>query len=387
MIKPSENNCCGCTACQNICPENAVTMQRNNKGFLMPVISAEKCIGCGLCSKVCRFSERMDKAGADNEPLAAYALRKRRGRKDSQSGGAFAAAAEIILFRGGVVYGAAFDGIYAYYRRTDSIKELKSLKGSKYVQADLRSVFSEVKNDLEHGKITLFSGTPCHVDGLLSFLRQKKTDISLLYTCDLVCHGTPSPLLLKDYIDYLNKKFCNIQDFQFRTKKFSGWHGCNESFRIGRKCIWSNNNVNIFYSHLGLRDCCYSCPYTSVERAGDLTVGDCWGIENQMPDFDDDRGTSLLLLNTEKAESLLPGLHSACMIRKIELRDYLQPNLRHPTEKPEAYDDFWDDYFERGFLPAVSRYCGFDENNYQYFSPVRKKLGSLKRKIKVAFRR
>lgn len=378
MLEKQEENCCGCTACMQACPKDAITMWENQKGFLMPMVDPEKCIQCGICRQVCRFEGQVGNPLPESS-LEVYGIKKKHGRLQSQSGGAFAAFAEHMLLQGGTVYGVAARGKNIFYTRICSMKELPSLKGSKYVQASVGNVFMEVKKDLEDGRNVLFSGTPCHVDGLYAFLRQKKVDVRPLITCDVVCHGVPSPKIFCDYYDYLKRRFGMVHDFNFRKKFVGGWHAHIESFMTSsNKLITSINYRNIFYSHLELRESCYRCPYTSINRSADITVGDFWGIEKTDLLYDDGDGVSLVLVRSQKGKQFFKEILSNVKSQQYQVKDCLQPNLQHPTEKPSDYNAFWKMYQECGFDETVKKYCGFSEGDYTEETFLR----NIKRKIR-----
>lgn len=385
MITKGEGDCCGCTACLQVCPRNAISMQENEKGFLSPTINKTKCVDCGLCENVCRFEKRIRDRLPEGNPQI-YGLKKRQGRLRSQSGGAFAAFAETVLYSGGIVYGVTAEKKEIYYVRIESIEGLPSLKGSKYVQASMKNVLMEVRQDLEDNKRVLFSGTPCHIDGLYAFLEEKKISVKKLLTCDLICHGTPSPRVFRDYYDYLTRRFSMVEHFNFR-KKFGGeWHSHIESFKEkGKYLITSTNYVDIFYSHLELRESCYNCPYSSTNRISDITIGDFWGIEKVNLSYDDGDGVSLVFANSQKGKNFIPEIVSKAKIRKYRLEDCIQPNLLHPTEKPEMYEKFWKSYFEKGFEHTVKHYCGFSSENYTkktFVQHLKREIKRFGRKVK-----
>lgn len=215
-----EDICCACSACKQICPQNAIIMKRDERGFLLPEVLGDKCIDCKLCEKVCIFKERL-KNPLQKNVLKVVGIKKKKERHLSQSGGAFAAFAEKVLENNGIVYGVVYDKVARYFRVTE-LTQLQRVKGSKYVQAEVNDIFLEVENDLKNKKEVLFSGTACHIDGLYSYLKKKNINMEKLITCDLICHGVPSPLLLEEYIKYTESKFGEIKEFNFRKKLRGG---------------------------------------------------------------------------------------------------------------------------------------------------------------------
>ena len=306
MDKIENNKCCACSACYSICPTNAISMNIDEKGFKRPVIDKNKCINCGLCEKTCAFNNKI-LIKLNNQQVYAIKVKDEKKRKQSQSGGAFSIIAEKFLKKSSLVYGVTLkEDFNAEYIGIDSVKDLHKLKGSKYVQAQINDVYKDVLKNLQQNKIVFFSGTPCHIDGLLKYLKINNVSVDNLYTCDIVCHGTPSPQIFKNYIKFQEKEYkSQIQKFNFRDKLF-GWHSHIETIKLKKRIsiVSSENYVNIFYSHLCLRNECYNCPYASTNRVSDITIGDYWGIEKIHPNFDDNKGISLVILNNEKGKKI-----------------------------------------------------------------------------------
>ncbi len=231
------STCTGCRACEQSCPKKAITFREDIKGFLYPVINQELCIDCGVCKKNCVVHEQ-HKWDEKGEVYACW-NRNRKMRRESTSGGVFRLLGEKMLKQGGVVYGAAFDQNFVVrHKRIDNIKELPVLLGSKYVQSDLGSVYLDVKKDLEDGKGVLFSGVPCQVAGLKNYLKKEYDN---LLCVDILCHGVPSPLVFRDYLQYMQKCYqSKIKKINFRYKK-PGWtvFSMRIDFVSGKKYIRS----------------------------------------------------------------------------------------------------------------------------------------------------
>lgn len=387
MDKIENNKCCACSACYSICPKNAISMNIDEKGFKRPVIDKKKCINCGLCEKTCAFNNKI-LIKLDNQKVYAVKVKDEKKRKQSQSGGAFSIIAENFLKKSSLVYGVTLrDDFNAEYIGINSIKDLPKLKGSKYVQAQINDVYKNVLKNLQQNRIVFFSGTPCHVDGLLKYLKIKNVNIDNLYTCDIVCHGTPSPEIFKKYIKFEEKEYkSQIQEFNFRNKLF-GWHAHIETIKLKNRisALVSKNYVNIFYSHLCLRDECYSCPYASTDRVSDITIGDYWGIEKIHPNFDDNKGISLVILNNERGKKIFECIKNDVLYVETSLRDCIQHNLEHPTKRPKEYEYFWNDYKTYGFKYVIKKYCNYNkEENYSinYYYLLKYK-DILKKYIKV----
>lgn len=281
---------------------------------------------------------------------------------NSSSGGMFTAVSDLILDRGGVVYGAAFDENFTVrHQRAETRKGRDRFRGSKYVQSDLGDTFSQVKKDLLDGREVLFTGTPCQVAGLKNFLNQSKVDRFKLYSCDLVCHGVPSPKIFHDYFAFMTGKYhSSAESLTFRYKP-PGWRAqaMRISFKNGKKYIadaGSDLFYRLFLPNLILRDSCYACPFASVDRTGDLTIGDFWGIEKSMPDFEDEKGVSLVLVNTEKGRRLFEAVKNALIFQPSSLHDCLQPTLERPSAVSPKAGLFWADYQRHGFDFVAKKY-------------------------------
>lgn len=311
--------CSGCTACLFACPHGAISMGKDGEGFLYPRIDADKCIDCGLCRKVC---DSLGEGGIESPRVyAAYAI-DQAVRRASSSGGIFSLLAENILLRGGVVYGAAFDEHFEVkHIAIENVKQLDLLRGSKYVQSALNDTFAETKENLGGGREILFSGTPCQIGGLKGYL---KSDYPNLITVDLVCHGVPSPRVWKKYVDIMKKGAdAHIERISFRTKN-SSWKRYAVSFSYENDTAylryhWDDPYMRGFLKGLYLRPSCYNCRFKSNNRASDITLADFWGIENVLPEMDDDKGTSLVIANTRKGRRVLSEIKDKMRVEEVRM--------------------------------------------------------------------
>jgi coenzyme F420-reducing hydrogenase beta subunit len=350
-------NCCGCTACIAVCPKEAISMQPDTMGFLYPVVDERKCVGCGKCEKVCAFSDRYDKSANLEKPLAFGARHKdMKEVATSRSGAAFIALSDVILNSGGVIYGAGYvDHFRVAHKRATTKQQRDEFKGSKYVQSDLQGTFSMVKNDLQSGLTVMFSGTPCQTAGLASFIGTKLRD--KLFLVDLICHGVPSPYIWRDFLSYIEKKHGgNVVRVNFRDKKKYGWTAHKETFKFNGE-VEEIHFSFIFYKHIIFRHSCGKCHYTNLQRPSDITLGDFWGWEKTNPEFNkDDKGISLLLVNTEKGRWLLEQARKDLNTFPANIEDCLQSNLQEPTRIPPARNEFEKLYAKKGFLAAMKRY-------------------------------
>ena len=376
-------DCCGCTACASICPHNAISMKPDTLGFLYPEVDMEKCVDCGLCEKVCAFNDNYDTSLSLSQPDV-YAARHKDMQEieTSRSGAAFIALSDWVIEHGGIVYGAGYtDHFRVVHKRAVSKEERNEFKGSKYVQSDLTGVFRQVKADLKAGLLVMFSGTPCQTAGLNSYVGKKLREN--LYLVDIVCHGVPGPFIWRDYLAYLERKHGDkICWVNFRDKQLYGWTAHYESFKFvngGGKMTFTYT----FYKHIMFRHSCGVCPYTNTHRPSDITLADFWGWEKTDPTFNvDDKGVSLVLINTEKGRKLFEAVKDNMNIIPVKLEDCLQPNLQHPSIIHPKRMDFERDYARKGFEYVMKKY---GDMGWRY--RVRRILGKVKRIMKGVLRR
>lgn len=378
MLLDSKEKCCGCSACYSICPVNAVTMLSDEEGFEYPDIDSEKCTDCGLCKKVCQFVPTYDR-GENFEIPVVYGSKHKNDvlRENSRSGGAFMAMAEYVVSNGGVVYGVTLDeSLTPKHICIDKISNLHILQGSKYVEAEIGDTFKRVESDLKNGKNVLFASTACKAAGLKSYIKNKKVKGDLI-TVGLICHGVPSRKIFKDYISYQNKRFFSkIKTFNFRDKSF-GWNTHYESFILkNNRKIVSTMFRNIFFSECILRPSCYNCVYTNTKRSEDITLGDFWGIENVNKEFDDNKGVSCVILNSEKAVELYNCIKDNVSDFKCSIDDCKQIHLSEPTHRPYNREKFWSTYKNKGFIKALEsvfgRFYGLKMTLKSYIRMIRK---------------
>lgn len=354
------NLCFGCTACEAACPTNAIKMKKNEKGFLFPEISKTMCIQCGKCEKVCPYKTSIEK----NEIISSYAFihNDKSILKKSSSGGLFSALSDIIFAQGGVVYGAVLDkNMHVHHTRATTQTERNAMRGSKYVQSALNDTFSCIKMDLQIGKTVFFTGTPCQVDGLKHFLYPVK--VGKLITCDLVCNGVPSPLIWEEHVKFLEKKYHKkMTGYDFRPKKW-GWSVHKEcAYFEGKKIVHSTAYTdlfrNIYYGRLVMRNSCNGCPYTCLDRVGDVTIADCRNFERIYPQVDTFDGVSLALLNTETGKKLFMEASKNAVIYPVDIKKIMQPPLSGPGKASSHSEEFWDNYRKYGYEYAVKQQYG-----------------------------
>lgn len=344
-IGKSPDACCGCGACINICPVDAITMRDDEYGFRYPYVNADLCITCKKCEKVCDFV-KTENVGMS--PLKAYAAV----HKDfsvlnkSSSGGVFSALVEYVLSQNGAVCGCIFDeSLNAIHVCVEEEKDIISMRKSKYLQSDIGFIYREVKGRLDNQQLVLFTGTPCQVAAVKSFLAPKKYDN--LLTMDLICHGVPSQQMFNKYLEYLEQKYrTKIIGFDFRSKRY-GWQRYSTEFTDYRKKTKNLGKFNEFYmpAFTGgniVRPSCFSCKYACKERVGDITAGDFWGQEKSHLSLDAKKGLSLCIINTQKAIDLLPELKKRLHLEEVDYNVAATGNycLNAPTSKGKKWEEY-----------------------------------------------
>ncbi len=354
MITKFRKSCFGCTACGEVCPVGAIDFERDELGFIYPIISEDKCIQCNKCEKICPVVTFKETVNEKNR--TAYAARHNNLTEveTSRSGAAFTAISDVVFLQGGIVYGASFDEKFNVKHSEAKDKETcRKFKGSKYVQSDLRGVIKDIKDELLLGKKVLFSGTPCQVAGVKASISKELS--ANLYVVDIVCHGTPSPKLWSDYLQYVRKSYKgDLKVFDFRDKSIKGWSDHVESYVIGDKKYSSKLYTRLFYSNSFFRESCYSCPFANLNREGDITLADFWGWEKIDKDLNsDNKGISLVLVNSDKGHELFYNAKKDLRVKKVEIEQCLQPNLIGPTKDPKNRKALVDYYTRKGFDKLV----------------------------------
>lgn len=370
-------HCVGCSACNAVCKFDAIRLMKTKEGFLTAVIDKSKCTDCGMCKKVC---PALNEALKNQHEPTVYAFKaKDELRKNSTSGGAFAALATEILQRGGVFYGAAqMEDFSVAHIRGESADELKKMQGTKYIPSNTTFCFEKISEDLKEGRMVLFSGTPCQVDGILRFVKIKKLPREKLYTVDIICHGVPSPTFYQSYIQWLEDEYrSSITEYKFRSKKIS-WRGSSCYAKLANGQELKNDKklcafMNIYYSDNITRESCYTCPYTSQERVSDLTISDYWGLENLDKNFEDALGVSMVLVNTEKGKEFFEKVEGERIVGNIET--VKQPQIHKPTSRPQNREKFWITYEQKGVKPLLKKYGGLKRDS------LKTKLHKFKKRI------
>lgn len=320
MINLSKIDCVGCTACASICNKNVITMQRDEEGFLQPIIlNVEGCNNCGLCEKVCPV---INNKPEDKRIDRAFIVQNRdeKIRRESASGGMFSAIAISVLKNNGIVYGASYDSnFHVKHIGIENEEELWKLRNSKYVQSDLIGVYCEVKKHLCEGRQVCFSGTPCQIEGLQLYLRKKYTNLLLV---DVVCHGVSSPLIWEKYLENIKKYMPN--HIYFRWKHYGYKYSTMSIFDANNREVYfggveSDKMLRAYFTNNCDRESCYHCLFKKRYRISDMTIWDCFQPRVFSKEFDDDLGTSCVLLNSEKGIEQFKLINSMNLVKVLEV--------------------------------------------------------------------
>jgi coenzyme F420-reducing hydrogenase beta subunit len=355
-------------------------MVSDGEGFLYPEINDDLCIKCNKCRTYCDFNKHPKDNDKLYEPVV-YGFK----HKDttvlskSTSGGAFTALSDSILDKGGVVFGVVENkDLQIEHTYAVNTVERDMMCGSKYVQSTMGDSYKKVKEYLTTGIPVLFTGTPCQVAGLYAYLEEK--EYNNLFTADIICHGVPSPLVFSDYIKYVEKKsHKRISQHLFRGK-IDGWgHGECNIFADGsmdNSTRFSQLHRRLFYKNLAERPSCYQCKYTTIKRVSDMTLADFWGVDKEIPELYDKNGVSLLIVNSQKGNTMLDSIKDkgVCVHTSIESALPKQPQLSTPIKKPANREQFWDMYYTKGYYKALK---------FAFYRPLHEGIVDFLKKIGI----
>ncbi len=378
------NSCTQCYACEAACPKKCIIFKMAKGGFSLPDIDRKVCVECGACMKACH---QLNPTKTKQSPLKAYAAWSLDNdvRTTSSSGGVFSEIARYVFEKEGIVVGAVMnEHLKVCHAFAYSMKELYAMRGSKYVQSNLTGVYAQVKDFLKAGRYVLFTGTPCQVGGLYSFL---KTDYDNLLTCDLVCHGVPSQKSFDIYCEKIGLTRKEVAEVAFRYTKGWGLQMATRShlvslFRDG-DYKWKNISpkesyyLRAFTGGLMFNEACYNCQYATPERVSDITLADYWGIGTMMPfNHPKQKGVSLLLANTGKGLEAVKG-RSSLYVEERPLEEAVKGNhnLSQCSERPLGRDTYCEDAETMSFT-ELSRKYGLSPTYKDYLRPFKRILQS-----------
>lgn len=357
--------CTGCHACFSVCPRHCITMQPNGEGFSYPIVDGSLCIECHRCQKVCPVNQS---SKAENNGIhKAFAVSSKDAceKRNSSSGGIFSLLCRQVLQEGGVVVGAAFDESYrsVRHRIVSSYDEIGILRGAKYSQSDIGDCFIQIKELLRSHQKVLFVGTPCQTEGLVSFLGGKSDDLLLV---DMICHGVPSPLVWRTYLNARVRQYGTEPIFVSFRDKSLGWkmYSVKMYFANG-KHYQATHYEDLFmrgfiYKDLYLRESCYACSFKKENRVADLTLGDLWGAGRFCPDWDDDSGLSMILVHSDKGMTALEKVFEDADGREIDFDEAVKANpaVTASARRPSERDAFFAELEKADMIKLLKRYCG-----------------------------
>lgn len=345
-----KNNCTGCSACSSVCPQQCIQMKPDEEGFMYPELS-EGCIQCGLCEKVCPLVN--DRKESVSKKIVYCAISNdNQTWRNSSSGGAFSEICRVWNDGDSTIFGAAWNGLQVKHIGVNGYKNIDPLRKSKYVASDIDDSFRQIKILLNDGKFVIFSGTPCQVAGLNTFLRKRYDN---LLTIDLICHGVGSPKVFNSCIELLEKQFKNkITSYQFRAKKeqYITDYISKVRFEGAPKevYIYTDRYNQLFLNQLCLRPSCgKNCIFRDERRPGDITLADFRGTTKLFPDLAGVRKNySSIVANTDKGLEVIQKLDKFMLLREYSYEGLIEfnPLFSHHTWFADGRDDFFHHFVE-----------------------------------------
>ena len=355
-----KEKCNGCMCCYNVCPVHAINIYRDKDGFQYPQIEKKKCIKCGICKKKCPI---LNNKKETKREIQTYACKNKdeKTRLQSSSGGIFSLLAEKIIKEKGVVFGVKFnENMEAVHGYIENLEEIELFRGSKYMQSQIDENYKKVKEFLEQNRKVLFTGTPCQIGGLKSYLGQEYEN---LYTQDIICHGVPSAKVWKKYLEYKKEENGEIpKKVNFRRKDLLGWsnYQINYQYSNTEENVHHDNDayMKFFLRNFDLRQSCYQCQFKTIERVADITVADFWGINNVKKEINDEKGISAVLIHSKKGEELFEKIKEKIEFFKVNIQDIIKENgcICKAVEYNPKREEFFKDLESKKIEYLIEKY-------------------------------
>lgn len=376
----TKEKCTGCYACSNICPKKCISMELDKEGFSYPTVDYSSCIKCNKCVNACPVINNLI---SNYNPIALACINKDEEiRLESSSGGIFSLVAEKVIAQGGVVFGAGFnDKFLVEHSFVETKEELPKLRGSKYVQSQIGGSLKQAQEYLNAGRLVLFTGTPCQIAGLKSYLGKPHAN---LLTMDIICHGVPSPLVWRKYVEYREAKMgAPAQSISFRRKD-EGWKQYSVSFLFKNGLEYRQNlrkdlYMKAFLLDVCLRPSCYKCNFKGFNRHSDITMADFWGIQNVLPEMDDDKGTSLIFINSPAGKRLFEEIKHGLRYKEVDIQSAVKYNaaaIKSPNLNKKRHG-FMEEKDSLAFDTLVKKYC-YDPLSTRLLGKLKAGLRKLK---------
>ncbi len=318
----NEKECTGCGACVNICPKDAIEFKNDEWGYYRAKVDPEKCVDCGICVKTCPAIKLPENNNSLSAECYEFIANDENILMNSSSGGIFSVMAKELFKKNGMVGGAAWtEDFTVKHILIDNIKDLPKLQKSKYLQSYIGTVFRDVKQNLEKGKDILFTGCPCQIAGLKSYLRKEYDN---LITVDLLCGNAPSPMFFQKY---LSESFPEgLNQYNFRSKVHGYTAECisivkKDGEKLTLRGPKEDAYQRVYHNHTMCAPHCEKCKYQTLPRFGDITIGDFWGISGKDKSIDVSKGVSVVLCNNEKGKAFLKSIppETAKVLKKVPL--------------------------------------------------------------------
>lgn len=377
-------DCCGCNACGDICPKQAISFKTDIEGFWYPEIDMNKCVDCGLCEKVCPIINIDSLKKNDLPKSICYAAEHKNIEVvfDSTSGGLFSALAEKMYRNKGYVGGAVFneDFTVSHFISNDKADLIK-LRSSKYLQSNLEGFYTQVKQLLVSGEQVLVCGTPCQMAALRAYLRK---DYENLIIVDFICRGINSPKVWLKYIKSFEERYGSPVVYAKAKSKEYGWRNLTQKVVLadGRHLYETKDQSNFTRGYLRTnaycRPSCYECHFKGYPRMSDITLADFWGIEKISKSMEKDLGTSLVMINSKKGEMFFESIKSKINFLKVELELAESGNgaLNKPLSPPKVDRNlFFQDIDKMTFTEVANKYLTNEKkSNKEKIKDILRKL-------------